>query len=119
MSSSLLIPIGADTTGSRSAHIAAVTIAPTRRSGHGETAWSMRTDAARLRQPQDGALDSRSRLATLRPRPQLGLLQEPEDATLTGGTRSLTRRLLGLNVGSMQRLTPVIVAGPAPRAKVA
>ena len=118
MSSSLLIPIGADTTGSRAAHIAAVTIAPTRRSGHGEVAWSMRTtDAARMRQPQDGAPDSRSRLTTLRPRPQMSLLQEPEDATLTGGTRSLTRRLLGLNIG-IKRVTPAVVAGPA-RAKVA
>ena len=117
MSSSLLIPVAADTTGSRSAHIAAVTIAPTRRSGHGESGWSMRADSERLRQPQDGAPDSRARLTTLRVRPQIGLLQEPEDATLTGGTRSLTRRLLGLNFGS-KRMMPAVVAGPA-RAKVA
>jgi hypothetical protein len=118
MSSSLLIPVAAHKAGNSSAHIAAVAIAPTRRSGHGDTAWSLRTDPARLRQPQDGAPDSRARLTTLRLRPQIGLLQEPEDATLTGGTRSLTRRLLGLNVGT-KRMTPSTVAGPAAQAKVA
>jgi hypothetical protein len=43
------------------------------------------------------------------------LSNEPEDARLTGGTRSLTRRVLGLNVIteerksalSMKTLTPV------------
>jgi hypothetical protein len=34
------------------------------------------------------------------------LLKEPEDARLTGGTRSLDRRLLGLNLkGTLKRIT--------------
>jgi hypothetical protein len=118
MSTSLQLPLGGDKVGPRPAQIAAVTIAATRRSGHGETAWSLRSNPGRLFQPQDGTADNRSRLATLRPRPQVGVLQEPEDATLTGGTRSLTRRLLGLNVASKRMVSP-LVAGSAPRAKVA
>jgi hypothetical protein len=116
MSSSLQIPIAGDTTGNRVAHMATVTIAPTRRSGHGETAWSLRTDPARLRQPQDGAPD---KLATLRQRPQVRVLQEPEDATLTGGTRSLPRRLLGLNVMAKQKVAPIVAGGSLARKKVA
>ncbi len=99
--------------------LAAVAIAPTRLSGRGEAAWSMRADARQLRQPQDGAPDSRARVATLRPKTLIGVLQEPEDATLTGGTRSLKRRLLGLNVEIAHRRTPAVVSGSTPRAKVA
>jgi hypothetical protein len=39
------------------------------------------------------------------------LPQEPEDAKLTGDTRSLDRRLLGLNVGgSLTRRIPGLIA---------
>ena len=69
-----------------------------RSSGHGGTAWSLPFADAGMMQPQDGSVDTRSRLASIRA-PQLGDgLHEPEDARLTGGTRSLDRRLLGLNV---------------------
>jgi hypothetical protein len=49
-------------------------------------------------QPQDGAPDTRSRLSNIRSSKDMNGLHEPEDARLTGGTRSLDRRLLGLNV---------------------
>jgi hypothetical protein len=48
-------------------------------------------------QPQDGAVDPLRRVMDISSR----LLQssgEPEDARLTGGTRSLMRRLSGLNM---------------------
>ncbi len=100
--------------------------AGTRRSVHGGNAWSL-PGAANLRQPQDGAptpagtrvvgvaralLNSIARAANP--------LSEPEDATLTGGTRSLTRRLMGLNVTSAPRKAPAIVSASAmPRRQAA
>jgi hypothetical protein len=51
-----------------------------------------------MMQPQDGASATRSRLASIRSHQNIDGLHEPEDARLTGGTRSLDRRLLGLNV---------------------
>jgi hypothetical protein len=69
-----------------------------RRSGHGSSATPQRPEDMRLRQPQDGATEaSASRVASLRSSTP-GLTGEPEDARLTGGTRSLMRRVLGLNV---------------------
>ncbi len=44
-----------------------------------------------------------------------GLQQEPEDARLTGGTRSLQRRLLALNLGYIPRVR----IPPISEAKVA
>jgi hypothetical protein len=70
----------------------------TRRGGHGGTAWSMPFVEQGLIQPQDGAVDPRTRLASMRSHQHSDLLHEAEDARLTGGTRSLDRRLLGLNV---------------------
>jgi hypothetical protein len=70
----------------------------TRRGGHGGTAWSMPFTDQGLIQPQDGAVDPRTRLASIRAHEHSDLLHEAEDARLTGGTRSLDRRLLGLNV---------------------
>jgi hypothetical protein len=70
----------------------------TRRGGHGGTAWSMPFTEQGLVQPQDGAVDPRTRLASMRAHQHSDLLHEAEDARLTGGTRSLDRRLLGLNV---------------------
>ncbi len=64
---------------------------------HGGTPWSLPFVEAGMIQPQDGAVDTRLKLASIRSQQSNGL-HEPEDARLTGGTRSLDRRLLGLNV---------------------
>ena len=54
-----------------------------------------------LQQPQDGAFDQdvRSRVSEIPVSPVKAGFQEPEDARLTGSTRSLMRRVMGLNVG--------------------
>ena len=70
----------------------------TRQGKHGGTAWSTPFSERSLRQPQDGAAERRTRLAVINSHLLTNLLDEPEDARLTGGTRSLTRRLMGLNV---------------------
>lgn len=74
-----------------------------KRTNHGGVAWSVPVAENRLKQPQDGAskrafdaaaeeeADANSWLA----RPSAN---EPEDAQITGGTRSLMRRVMGLNV---------------------
>jgi hypothetical protein len=74
-----------------------------KRVGHGSIAWSVPSAETALCQPQDGAFDPRKRgleradVQEIGPRaPRLG--SEPEDARLTGGTRSLSRRVMGLNV---------------------
>ncbi len=72
-----------------------------RQSGHGGTAWSLPFAEAGMMQPQDGATDTRLRMASIRSHQHSDGLHEPEDARLTGGTRSLDRRLLGLNVLNM------------------
>jgi hypothetical protein len=76
-----------------------------RRVSHGSTAFA---SDPRTMQPQDGGLDSQSDLAPRRlvpiapnrnekgTRAQIGA--EPEDARMTGVTRSLFRRVMGLNV---------------------
>jgi hypothetical protein len=69
-----------------------------RSGGHGGTAWSLPFAEAGMMQPQDGAAENRSRVSSMRPHQNIDGLHEPEDARLTGGTRSLDRRLLGLNV---------------------
>jgi hypothetical protein len=46
-------------------------------------------------------------------------LNEPEDARLTGGTRSLARRLLGLNVLAAYKKVPEKVAAKMRRPQVA
>jgi hypothetical protein len=75
-----------------------------RRTEHGGVAWST---ASGLIQPQDGAIDARegARVTDISTRLQLASLGaaamgEPEDARLTGSTRSLVRRMLGLNIAS-------------------
>ncbi len=73
-------------------------VANTREGKHGGTAWSTPFSDRSLRQPQDGVAERRTRLAMINSHLLANLLDEPEDARLTGGTRSLTRRLLGLNV---------------------
>jgi len=82
------------------------------RQGHGGSAWSLPFAEAGMMQPQDGAADSRSRLSSLQPLQRTNGLHEPEDARLTGGTRSLDRRVLGLNVLNtyVKRTTTAVMA---------
>jgi len=62
-----------------------------------------------------------SRQPSPRPANLLSLPNEPEDARLTGGTRSLDRRLLALNVAGYlsrpkpERIAAVSAAAVAPR----
>lgn len=93
-----------------------------KRTEHGGSAWLRRPEAEQLRQPQDGAQDlaaeGRGRVAEIRSHLHRAFVGEPEDARLTGGTRSLMRRVMGLNVASPQppvRQTPA-VALTRPRA---
>ena len=65
-----------------------------KRIGHGGVAWTAAAKADVLHQPQDGAQEN----GTLYTAMSRLALREPEDARLTGGTRSLMRRLMGLNV---------------------
>lgn len=70
-----------------------------RRTVHGGTAWGARSEND-MRQPQDGGLDLdvRSRVAEISAHLNRMNFVEPEDARITGTTRSLMRRLTGLNV---------------------
>jgi hypothetical protein len=81
---------------------------PTRRAGHGSHPWSLPFSARQKMQlqPQDGATAHASKLTSIAARLHSNLAHEPEDARLTGGTRSLTRRLLGLNIISSTRKAP-------------
>ena len=63
---------------------------------HGGVAWTASAKADSLHQPQDGAQET----GTLYTAGTRTALREPEDAKLTGGTRSLMRRVMGLNVTS-------------------
>ncbi|HEY4355691.1 MAG TPA: hypothetical protein VGN16_08095 [Acidobacteriaceae bacterium] len=87
-----------------------------RHTGPGSVAWPA---AEELWQPQDGALNTETQISamtSLRQRGSFAKLNEPEDAGLTGMTRSLGRRLLGLNIAgkpkpvaretSLAKLTP-------------
>ena len=67
-----------------------------KRNGHGGTAWTA-TAKADLHQPQDGAQET----GTMNPSRARLTPREPEDARLTGGTRSLMRRVMGLNVTAL------------------
>lgn len=69
-----------------------------RRTGHGSSAWSLPMGVKPLRQPQDGASLQRTSPRHIPAHHDGTLLVEPEDAGLTGGTRSLMRRLIGLNI---------------------
>ena len=80
------------------------------RTCHGGTAWVPASlGEVKLYQPQDGAIDPRSRIADIASRMRK-MAGEPDDARLTGGTRSLMRRLSGLNVGvdMVRRAKPVV-----------
>lgn len=65
-----------------------------KRVGHGGVAWTATAKADTLHQPQDGAQEN----GTLYTAMTRVASREPEDARLTGGTRSLMRRVMGLNV---------------------
>ena len=85
-----------------------------KRSEHGGSAWTAAKDG-KLHQPQDGAQESGTLLAA-----RTRMLREPEDARLTGGTRSLMRRVMGLNVTALAETRKAPRAIPAkPHAQVA
>ncbi|MEO7030104.1 MAG: hypothetical protein ABI147_11945 [Acidobacteriaceae bacterium] len=94
-----------------------------RRTGHGGIAWasSPSTGAPKLYQPQDGAIESRGRVTDIASRLFKFSAGEPEDARLTGGTRSLMRRLSGLNLGQLVRpkAPKSALNTPLPTTKVA
>jgi hypothetical protein len=87
--------------------------------GHGGLAWSFPLAEKTMRQPQDGVTDARRRMTTISSSLHSNSLNEPEDAKLTGGTRSLARRLLGLNVLSAYRKVPETVTAQIRRPQVA
>lgn len=66
-----------------------------RRVSHGSTRF---TTEPRLKQPQDGVPDVTARIASINSKTLPALALEPEDARLTGMTRSLYRRVMGLNI---------------------
>ena len=72
-----------------------------KRVGHGGVAWTASANADSLHQPQDGAQET----GTLYTAMSRMALREPEDARLTGGTRSLMRRVMGLNVTALATAT--------------
>jgi hypothetical protein len=79
----------------------------THRVAHGSTAWAVTAAAdVNLHQPQDGVVAQRRRVTDIASRLRK-VVGEPEDARLTGGTRSLMRRLSGLNIGLSKGLNAV------------
>lgn len=69
-----------------------------RRTTHGSCAWTLPFGTTSLRQPQDGALTgsppgTSTRLKQLRPH----ATSDTDDDRLSGATRSLSNRVLGLN----------------------
>jgi hypothetical protein len=91
-----------------------------RRNGHGGNPWS-RTSGLSQPQDQDDAIGTHARITEIsarlygRPTEAAGVvvMDEPEDAHITGGTRSLTRRLTGLNVIPRPGAKPVQRVAPA------
>jgi hypothetical protein len=77
---------------------AAVADAP-RRTTHGSSAWTLPFGTATLRQPQDGALTGPAQPVTSTRLKQLRSHAAPDtdDDRLSGATRSLSNRILGLN----------------------
>jgi len=72
-----------------------------------------------MSQPQDGAPERPARLRLLQASLHASLDSEPEDARLTGGTRSLSRRVLGLNVIAEERKSAVSLKVLSPATQVA
>ena len=104
-----------------SSHLGSASRWVSRRTEHGSTAWA---SSSALRQPQDGAAensdsDVRARVTDIGSRfHKKAAAVEPEDAGMTGGTRSLVRRLMGLNVMAVRKTTAMIVK-PVARAAAA
>lgn len=96
-----------------------------KRVGHGSVAWSAATETV-LWQPQDGASQRRERMVSsvdtaveeIHAR-QPRLQNEPEDARLTGGTRSLMRRVMGLNVTAKPVVRRPVARAAGTQAQVA
>lgn len=86
----------------------------TRRVSHGSTRFA---SDPRMHQPQDGAIEASSRVASITSKQQPAVPSEPEDARLTGLTRSLYRRLMGLNVMNVNVDTPVPTTATTPTAR--
>jgi hypothetical protein len=87
---------------------------------HGGTPWAPASlGEVKLYQPQDGAADPRSRVADIASRMRK-MAGEPEDARLTGGTRSLMRRLSGLNMGMnlVRRAKPIVTQAVMPKVRL-
>jgi hypothetical protein len=96
------------------------------RRGHGSIEWANNYS---LRQPQDqdgtsAARDVISKITNIGSRLQHAAfggatLVEPEDARLTGGTRSLMRRLMGLNITSriVSPITAKKIGRPAKKSE--
>jgi hypothetical protein len=101
-------------------HVANLSTDGTGRVVHGGSAWSLPRGLNGMRQPQDGASPTAAAPSLLTTTQRHGhMLLEPEDARITGGTRSLTRRLLGLNVTDAPRKPVVAVAKALPRQRIA
>jgi hypothetical protein len=83
----------------RNADVSATASPSPQRSNHGALGFAVKASPRALYQPQDGAgLKETSARRLLDISARLMSFPEPEDARLTGGTRSLMRRLLGLNL---------------------
>src|SRR4051812_5572957 len=74
-----------------------------RRTLNGATTAVETKESLNLYQPQDGATAQRRRVTDIASRFLKVSAGEPEDARLTGGTRSLMRRLSGLNLVQFSR----------------
>ncbi len=80
-----------------------------RRANHGGSGWSLPSRLSACLQPQDGSQAAAPRVARMPVRPgSWKLACESDDARITGTTRSLSRRVLGLNnVAADQRKNPL------------
>lgn len=95
-----------------------------KRTAHGSSAWSIPQADNRLAQPQDGAAEASKATADGYQDTNARTLRfpgsEPEDARITGGTRSLMRRVMGLNVATRPASRrPARVVGPTVQAQIA
>ncbi|HTV09378.1 MAG TPA: hypothetical protein VMD97_10075 [Candidatus Aquilonibacter sp.] len=86
---------------------------PVRRNNHGGQAWTAADGAENLHQPQDGAEQGTTAYSAITKKM---MPREPEDARLTGGTRSLMRRVMGLNVTAMAAVRRLPAKAMAPKA---
>jgi len=86
-----------------------------RRVNHGSSAWSLPSRQPSGIQPQDGSLTNPPRVAAMPSRANGGKVAgETDDSRITGGTRSLSRRVLGLNNVTADGRTPDESRMPVP-----